>query len=349
MTFVVRIFFAGLVAFVPSRDGKVLTVLLPDAGQARKLSDGSLMEPHQALLVARAAGCKGDCGPGDASLASILFPGQPAGAAWDGLAAALQQGVAWRLDGVELTVGPPPCEPKLSIPHGAQKAGCSAGSPATAESSKDFGWVADLNQIVPGSGIVDPAFLGPQPPAGRIAARLRLQSGTVSAYRLVAVEGKVAALEFRPLGGKATNAAFCAQALADWVVAEIPMSGDGVELELTPWGKDGEGKGRLVKLAPENGQVDVVVLNVAPSHFDLPAAAAPGPGKHFEAYYELTRSKPSVLPVPYVPDGLSKLPEPPHLSPAPSALLQGLRLGIGKTVYDRLICPLAQLSPGGAS
>jgi hypothetical protein len=277
----------------------------------------------------------------------MLFPDQAAGAAQRSMSAAVQQGAAWRLDGVELMVSPPPCEQQLSIRRGSPKAGCPAGSrPGTAEDRKDFGWVADLNRIVPGLGIVDPALLGPQPPGNRIAGRLRLRSGVGSAYRLVTVGGQVPALDFRSLRGQEA-AAGCSQALADWVVAEIQMSGDSVELQGIPWG---EGKRRSVKLVPENGLVDVVVLNVATAHFDLPAGerpAAPGPGKHFELYYELTRSKPSVLPVPHLPD-LSKtaMPPVPKSCDRTSALLEALGLGDSRTVYDRLICPLAQLTAG---
>jgi hypothetical protein len=322
-----HIFFAGLVAFVPSPDGRELTVLVPQAGHEHVLSDRSTLEPHRALLVARAGGCQADgapglCGAADAGIAKVLFAGEGAKAPEE-LESAILHGAAWGLDGVD-----------LALP--SQVGGLEL---------HDFDQIADLDRIAPGNGGVDRPLLNPDPPAGKLAARLTLSSGRVSPYRLVQIEGNAPALRFRDLKSGREAASGYSRPLATWVMAEIQIPGNFVELEVRPFGR---GDRRKVRLMPdERGQVEIVVMNVVASRNG--PLAKNEPDKHFELYYELTAKKPAFRPVPYVPAGSTgpaTLQVPQKAEAMPSDLLTALRLGDPRGVYDRLICPVAQLAAG---
>lgn len=345
MSFVVRIFFIGLIAFVPSRDGKELAVLLLDAREGYAVSDGTRIEPHQPLLLARAGKCEGGC-ESDAGIAPMLFPKAAAAPADQALALAVEGGTAWRLDGVDLSI--------LAGPHGRGRSSplkihreatrADAGQrglvPGTPAEWKDFRWVADLGRIDPSAGTVDPDVLAAAPQKGLIAARLRLGAGEVSTYRLVRVEDAVPALDFKTLRGG--PAAGYSQALADWVVAEIQVTGDAVEVAETRFGG---GKGRTARLAPRDGVVEIALMNAPQAHSEGHHHAGE-PGKHFEMFYELADRRPPnrLRPVPHVGSvPLSNLSihsidrDEPH-----SALLEGLGLDPGRGVYDPVICPVAQ-------
>src|SRR3954454_13818387 len=59
MSFILRIYIIGLMAFVPSQDGRRMAVLMVDARAGYHASDGSVFPSHVPMLVARAASCKG--------------------------------------------------------------------------------------------------------------------------------------------------------------------------------------------------------------------------------------------------------------------------------------------------
>ena len=61
MEFILRIFFSGLMALIPSEDGTELTVLLLNVEHAHHVSDGTTLAQHKPLLVARAGNCTGQC------------------------------------------------------------------------------------------------------------------------------------------------------------------------------------------------------------------------------------------------------------------------------------------------
>jgi len=357
MGFVVHIFFTGLIAFVPSNDGRELTVLLPQISQAHTASDHSVIEPHQALLLARAAQCKGDCRNEDPEIAGILFPDKPQSTARESLSQALLQGAAWRLDGSELFIRTKGSNLKASTPLKIHRdlrpspEGRPETIPGSATDAKDFSWVAELGRIVPGSGVVDPALLQRTPPAGRIAARLKLRSGEVWTYRVIKLGGETLPMRFQTLDGSGAETGY-SQAIADLVMAEIRIPDAEVEFVASRFVG---GKERTIKLAPENGLLEIALLNVPTSHFDPHTAAGgaqdlPEPGKHFELYYDLAKDKPMARPVPF-PVSPAPATRPPagQQDKVGSKLLDGLRFGQSYGIYERIICPLAQLSAGGGS
>lgn len=360
MDFLVRIFFIGLIAFVPSRDGKELTVLLLNSDQGYAVSDGTWIEPHKPLLFVRAGKCEGDCGA-EPAIARFVFPQAGAEQARDSLSQALHEGASWLLDGSHLSIqqenpGRQAASRPLQIHREMRRveAGHPSDLPQTPGERKDFSWVAELGRIDAAAGMVDPDVLSPQPRKGLIAARLRLHSGEVWTYRLVGVEDKVLPLDFRPLrqSGEKTD---YSQALADWVVAELRVPGDSVRIVETRFSG---AQGRAVKLSPENGVIELAVMNVPPSQFDqrsMPGADhhSHGPGKHFEMYYELAQARPPnhLRPVPHVTTATGAPWSALHLQGEPgertSALLRALGLDDPRGPYNWLICPLGQLSDGG--
>src|SRR4051794_32411425 len=101
---ILRIFFSGLMAFVPSKDGKELTVLLVNTPHQMKLSDGALLPHHRPMLLARAGSCEpAPCPTRDPAIATLLFSGTTPARAADSLARAVAGGGAWTLASSDLT------------------------------------------------------------------------------------------------------------------------------------------------------------------------------------------------------------------------------------------------------
>ena len=106
-------------------------------------------------------------------------------------------------------------------------------------------------------------------------------------------------------------------------------------------------------LAPDsNGKVEVAVLNlpafVPPSS---PFTGTPDPGKHFEMYYDIT-SNPPTQSQRLVPKSGPSAGAPSYdavawgdIHPSEvlwSDLLNAVRLNIGRTVYEQILCPPSQ-------
>lgn len=336
MTFKLLIYFMGLIAFVPSRDGKELTVLLVETRPGHVATDGSLIAPHHPMLLARAADCWGHCGILDPTLAGFFFTRDGTARANEFLSAALgKKGAAWRLDGSDLSI--PDARPETSRKALTLQNGDT--DPTT-----DFSAIADLGRFVPSAGIVDPDLLARQPPRKLIAARLRLQSGKVWTYRHI---GPCVFKTLQGKGGGGENAA-PSRMLADWVAAELEISDGTVEIVDTRFG----GKEiRTIRLAPQDGLVELAVMNIPPppvQQSDNSSHAAHAPAAHFERYYDLARNPPppDQRPVPHaatdqgpaLPSGQEKRP--------PSKLIDAIKLGDPKGFYERILCPPAQLSAG---
>ena len=339
MTFVLRIFFIGLIAFVPSRDGKELTVLLVETHPGHKTSDGTLIAPHQPMLLARAAKCWGHCGITDPDLAGYFFQkdqqGQEESPAHANrrLESALSSGAAWKLDGSDLTlVDAQPSRAALRLQTG------KAAEPT------NFNRIADLGQIVPAAGTADPDLLACRPQKGLIAGRLRLRTGKVWTYRLLRVDGEVLPFEFKTLKGEDEKTVSSQQPIADWVAAEVEISGDSVEIVENHFGCE---EIRTIRLAPENGLVELALMNIPPPPPEDSGGSHPAQesATHFEMYYDLAREQlpPDRRPVPYA----VHQPLSPSSGPEPrSILLERLKLGDPKGFYERILCPPALLSEG---
>lgn len=220
---------------------------------------------------------------------------------------------------------------------------------------EDFSWVASLKKIDPSAGDINPDVLSPVPPKALIAARIRLKSGKFFAYRLAPVGGKVRPIHFLPLNGKGKATPY-AQALATWVAADIEVPGTSVEVVEETFGEAGGDVKRSMTLSPRRGLVEIAVLNLPPLQPPQPPQPAspgiqdpPGPGGHFERYFDLLKNPPPQRErlVPQARAGKSIDSEPEvdwevlHQCLA-SELLDKIRLGIGRTTYDQVLCPTVQ-------
>lgn len=346
MDFIVRILFSGLMAFVPSQDGKELTVLLLSVDHGYHVADGTPVPHHKPMVIARAGNCAGACPKRDEGVASFLYAGLPSDVALDSLEAAAAGGGVWELDGSELFLrkgssGAPELPP-LVIQRNLRAAGSII--PANAAEREDYSWVASAGQVCP-SCVLDPAYLNGIPPKGRIVARFRLRSGKAFTYAVSRLGNNVSPVHFARLDGTGAPSPYV-QAVANWVAADIKVSGTSIELfEQTFAGT----RTRSMNLIPDAaGKVEIAVLNMPP--YVPPATrnmGEPEPGKHFEVYYDLAQNPPArasrLLPHAGAPEGVSvaevnwQLVHPRES--LYSELLSRLRLDLSRSAAEPALCP----------
>lgn len=351
MSFILRIIFSGMMAFIPSEDGTEVTVLLLNVDHAYHTSDGAALPNHNPIIVTRGGGCTGTCPTDTESLAKLLFPDLSTTAAVAALEEAVDGGGAWQLSGSELTLAKgssgDPALPALNVHDGVR--GTVNGQlqliPTTSAEREDYSWIADLKQICP-TCTIDSDVFATQPPSGLIAARFRLRTGKVYTYSVARLGSDVTPVHFARLDGTGTASSY-SQAIASMVAADIEVSGSSIQLVEEKF--DGS-SGRTMTLSPDtNGKVEMAVLNL-PS-FVPPASSdndAPQVGKHFEMYYQLAETPPSAA-TRMVPraGAASSAPSYPQItwqSVHPqgavwSDLLNKIRLDVGRGPYDRTICP----------
>lgn len=347
MSFIVRIMFSGLMAFVPSDNGNEVTVLLLNSDPSHQhLSDGSALPQHTPVLFGRGGTCSGQCPDDDLDIAQIMWRNESAAAALDALGLAVEGGGAWIVRDSDLSLSGSGLS-ALDVHTGVR--GTSNGQPLVIPTSsterEDFSWIAKLSEICP-SCTLDPALLGTNPPAGLIAARLHLRNGKVYTYSVARIGPNVTPVHFQRLDGTGDVSSY-SQAIASWVAADIEVSGDSITIEETTLGGN---SGRSMTLSPDqSGKVEIAVLNLPP--FVPPAStsnAAPQVGKHFEMYYELTEEPPAIetrlVPLPGAAPGTGSYPSVTWASIHPqsavwSDLLNSLRLDVGRGPYDRVLCP----------
>lgn len=347
-SFLLKILFSGLMAFVPNQDGTELTVLLLNVDHAYHTSDGAAMDHHNPYLVARAGNCTGDC-PQDQTAANTFYPDKSATAALASYQATLANGAGWRLSGSDVSFRKATTSaanlPALSIVRNVRGTvnGQPAVIPATAAAREDYSWLTDFTSVCSGCTL-NSALLGNNPPANLVAARFKIRNGRVSTFSVIRRGSNVAPVYYKRLDGTG-NASSYVQASASWMVADVEVTGDAIEFVEDKF--DGT-TGRTMKLSPDaNGKVEVAVLNL-PS-FEPPASPnndAPQVGKHFEIFYELVDNPPAEEQrlVPYAASSSAGYPEVSWSLVHPndqvwSDLLNGLRLNVGRGPFDRLMCP----------
>ncbi|MDP9190199.1 MAG: hypothetical protein M3P06_00665 [Acidobacteriota bacterium] len=351
-TFVLRILFTGLMAFIPNENGTEVTVLLLNADQ-HHTSDGAAMQEHQPILYARAGGCSGDCVDNDASIANFTFRNQSSSVALDSLAGALGNGSAWLIDGSDISVQKSSGEPNLpSFNIRDDVRGTVEGQPqiipTTTTERGDFSWIARLQQSCSSGCTLDSDLFDTLPP-GIVAARFKIDSGDLYTYSIARLGSNVTPVHFKRLDGTGNTSSYT-QAIASWMGVDIEVTGESVQIADT---KHNGGTGRTMTLSPDSSdKVEVAVINLPP--FIPPASSnneAPQVGKHFEMYYELLQTPPDLetrlVPNAGPPSGTS-VPTVSWTSVHPSTttyseLLNGLRMEPGRSLHDRTICPPVNL------
>lgn len=341
MSFILRIFFSGLIVFIPSENKKELTVLLLNAAHPHHVAGEANIPEHKAVLLARAASCVGNCPRVDVEVSKFLYPDTPSGsAAVDSLAFAVGGGAVWRLAGSDLSFGIP--RTGVTLVKTASVDGKVI--PETAAERADFDWVANLKDIDPSVGGIDPAVFSNNPPPGLIVARLKLTGGDVSTRTVIQVNGKVVPIDFRPIAGKAKHP--YARAVAVWVQAEVTVPGNSLEIvEETFAGQ----KKRTMSLKPVDGKIEVALLNIS-RPVQSSRTTVPQPGMHFERFWDLALDPPAPdqRPIPQVPgtrvvqrDWEALHPPQPERA---SALLQAI-FREDRSPYDQILCPMGQWWP----
>lgn len=357
MGFLLRIYFIGLVAFVPDPSGQKMTVLLVDARQPYVASDGELLPVHHPMLLARANGCTGDCVAEQNAVADVVYAKAPSAAdRADKLHQALAGGGSWVLDQSELRIVLPEGargSAPFTIVRGGAAPKSAGASPASAADTADFDHVADLSEILGRHLVVDPTLLE-LPDQGRTVALLRVAAGTVKAQRLSGFADEVVQFQFataRELEAGA-DLGMPTQALADRVMVEIPVAGCSVRLE----DKNATtGARRAMDLAPAScngGLVEVAVVNLPEHGFEWSgehevaheATAAPLIDHHFELFYELAEYPPprNHRPVPGYVEGV-RTPRPAAPEDSDSHFLALLGLAPNRGLWSAPQCPVARL------
>lgn len=356
-SFILKILFSGLMVFTPSQDGKEMTVLLLAADHSHHLSDGSALQRHKPLFIARAGSCSGDCPTRDGEIAQFVYADQPLSTAQDSLEAAVSGGGAWTISGSDISFvkagSSDPDLPSLSVTSNARTSSNGQPSliPSTSSERKDISWIADLKQVCGSGCTLDSSVLASQPPA-TVVARLHLRSGNVFTYSVTRIGSNVTPVHFGRLDGSGSVSPY-SQAIASWAGAEIEVSGSGIEITESKFNGD---PGRSMTLTPDaNNSMEIAVLNLPP--FVPPASGlndAPQVGKHFEMYYDLLQDPPAketrLVPFAGAASGAPSYPEVGWSDVHPtsgvwSPLLSGLRLDIGRSAYERVLCPPAYLEP----
>ena len=348
-SFILKILFSGLMVFTPSQDGREMTVILLAADHTHHLSDGSALQQHQPLLIARAGSCSGDCPTRDADVVQFVYADQSPATAQDSLESAVGGGGAWLLSGSDVSLqkagANDPDLPALSVTNTrAVINGSPSLIPSTSSEREDATWIADLRQICPSGCTLDPAVLAAVPPS-TVVARFHLRSGRLFTQSIARIGANVTPVHFSRLDGSGSASAY-SQAIATWVGASIEFSGSGIEIVESKFNGD---PGRSMTLTPDaNNSMEIAVLNLPP--FVPPASAnndAPQVGKHFEAYYDLMQSPPAketrLVPIAGALGG-AQVPTVDWSTVHPqsdvySTLLNSLRLDIGRATYDRVLCP----------
>ena len=338
-TFVLRILFTGLMAFIPNENGTEVTVLLLNADHYHT-SDGAAMQPHTPILYARAGNCTGDCVDDDTTIAGFSFRDQSASVALDSLAYALGNGSAWVITGSDIAVQGSNL-PALNIRDDVRGTDII---PTTSTERGDYSWIAEVTQLCGSGCTLDPDLFDTLPPS-IVAARFKINSGDLFTYSVARLGSDVTPVHFKRLDGTGSASSYT-QAVASWMGVDIEVTGSSVQFVDT---KHNGGTGRAMTLSPDTtGKVEVAVINLPP--FIPPASSsndAPQVGKHFEMYYDLLQSPPArvarLVPRAGAPNGTTG-PQVRWSTVHPSTaihseLLNRLRLEPGRSLYDRTICP----------
>lgn len=351
-SFILKILFSGLMVFNPSSDGKEMTVLLLAADSSHHLSDGSALQQHKPLLIARAGACSGDCPTRDAGIAQFVYADQALSTAEDSLEAATSGGGAWALSGSDIAIQKPtsgdPDLPALTLTNTARSSGSVI--PSTTAERQDISWIANLKTLCGSGCTLDSSVLDAVPPSS-IVGRIHLRTGNLYTASISRIGSTVTPVHFAQLNGSGSTSTY-SQAIASWVGAEIDYSGSGIEIVESKFNGD---PGRTMTLTPDtNNSMEIAVVNFPP--FVPPASSinnTPQVGKHFESYYDLMSGAPSadarLVPFAGAASGVtypSVAWSDIHTSSSVySPLLNALRLDIGRTAYERVFCPPATTEP----
>lgn len=307
MDIILRIYFIGLIAFVPSQNGRETTVIVERARDGHIAADGHHVPPHMPLLLARGR-CEGDCRTDPRRIAEFLFelPGQPnTRASLRQLDSALEGGGAWILDDVELVFDIPTAadSPRQPLAYEWPPAAdgppeqAKAALPADENEARNFGWIASMRVLAPAAATIHPRVLAGDPSLGLVAARLVIDQGALLTNRLVEIDGVVAPLAFQPVS--LHMPVMLPRAFAQWITLDIPLSQAACRKSIGVTARPlGSGQTLTMKVTPEctpGSTVEMAIVNL-PSWQAAHRSTITHPsshGSHFELFYKLAESLPA--------------------------------------------------------
>jgi hypothetical protein len=326
-------------AFIPNENGTEVTVLLLNANH-HHLSDGAAMQAHIPYIYARAGNCTGDCVTEDATIAANTFRDQTPAVALESLENALGNGSVWMISGSDIAVQGSGL-PALNVVDDVRGTDII---PTTSTQRRDISWIAKLSQLC-GAGCTLRSDLFDDVPPSIVAARFTVNSGDLYTYSIARLGSDVTPVNFKRLDGTGSTSSYV-QAVTSWVGLDVNVNGSSIQFVET---KHDNSTGRTMTLSPDaSGTIEVAITNLPPS---VPPASsnneAAQVGKHFEMYYELLLNPPAretrLVPRVGAPSGTT-FPQVSWSSVHPtsavySELLNRLRFDVGRSLYDRTICP----------
>lgn len=340
MDFTLRIFFIGLIAFVPIEDkdkGDKLVVLLVEAREDAVSYDGRHIPRHIPLMHYSCRNRPGFQCTADETDPAVREDLKKTFGKEDG--EFLKAGVL-RLAEVEISLKEE-LEDKFKSRGDFGK--CSPGviKKPDGEATKDVSWFPDMLQIAveKDHAQINPACIDEQasPPADLVVSRGIFKFGELVSAKLLWEAAHYLPYAFKPVRDP-SDPLKCGQSLVSRASLNIPVSGCEATIDLRPYGAP-ESEGKKITLVPvdcnaPNAEVKVYISNrmecvkwnlgppcnsAAPCCEDKHAQYEDGP--HFELFYKLSAVK--------VPDEQKPIP-----FPHPLAVFPG-----GGDGDDRVICP----------
>ncbi|HEX7184966.1 MAG TPA: hypothetical protein VF756_24275 [Thermoanaerobaculia bacterium] len=315
MTFTLRLFIMGLVTFLPSDDGRIMTILLQNATDHIFASDGSEIHSHLPVLVFERRNVRVRQ---DHWRRSLLSPFdiwkllgldrleviesrrlrvQARGTGPDcsskdvrdrDILCAVR---VWDLRGEKITVengGASPRGPEKLSGRRNGPFGLPAALPENRQEGLDFSWVPAMPRISDRSADLERDILT-RPSERFLKAYLELDQGLFQTFSLVDTCGFVRAFRFKPARKAIPRPVLLQQAVADIVLVEIPVAGCSITISTSDF--QGRPTGR-VRLGPRfcSGpprQVDVLLGNLSTEFGNDPDRIV----QHFERYYEIAERR----------------------------------------------------------
>ena len=256
--FLLRLFITGLVALVPSADGKNLTLVV------QELRADDPKHIPMLLFPCKAAGCAYDV----AYIAKGLNLKENINN--DGL-------LFWetetfggvRMKGMEVFISnlPPGALSLVGARRSNRLLDWLGAVPQTRTEGMDISWVPSMKNIVPRAGTMGPQFIW-DPSEKEVAGILKLHDiqGEVKSYSfsktLESVPGGLDTF-VRSLSFKTKHSWIGSprQVVTDTAVIEIPIYSSYIELSVQPFGGS---RSDIVKVEPTKGIVNVLIANLTP-------------------------------------------------------------------------------------
>jgi hypothetical protein len=266
-SYTLYVFFYGLIAFAPTPDKRAMDVFLVDARDTLQVEQ-CMSHHHVPKLVV----------PQDYSTSTQSFR-------------------ELELARVQVKL-PMPLEKRVTPVSGRRGRDYMVmehKKPKTEDEAADFSWVAEISQLLPEAGMLNPDFIGEFPgqvPGKDVVARLRLYGGKIRTCHLaddrtdeaVGPNFPIEQIHFRRPGESFER--FYSQAAADLVelVATVPSDQHTVELQSF----DPMETNQTIELTPKDGQVILIVANE-------PVPAPPSPcdntGSDFRRFFFLSTDR----------------------------------------------------------